>query len=92
MQLPAPCELLAVDDNYKFPCAKVMVHSLGSGLCHSVPVKENHVKVLIDQVKSYFANYPVPVPNEEMRELGEARNSFIQWPCNAIVLTEVYIH
>ena len=92
MQLPASCELLAVDGNYKFPCAKAMVHSIGSGVCHSVPVKENHVKVLVDQVKSYFANYPLPVPNEEMRELGEARNSFIQWPRNAIVLTEVYMH
>ena len=71
-------EMLVIDGSYKFPCAKGMVHSVGSGLCHSVPAKENYVKVLVDQVKSYFAKYPFPVPNDEMGELGEARNSFIQ--------------
>ncbi|KAJ9548635.1 hypothetical protein OSB04_021178 [Centaurea solstitialis] len=89
LQLPAPCELLAVDGNYKFPCAKGMVHPMGDGLCHSSPIKANYMKVQVDQVKNYFAYYPLPVPNEEMTQLGQARNSFIQWPRDAIVLTRV---
>ncbi|KAJ9556465.1 hypothetical protein OSB04_011079 [Centaurea solstitialis] len=71
IQLPAPCDLLAVEGDYKFPCAKGMVHSIGNGLCHFVPVKADYVKVHVDQVSKTFVNFPLPLPNEEMKEPKE---------------------
>ncbi|KAJ9560349.1 hypothetical protein OSB04_005509 [Centaurea solstitialis] len=88
IQLPAPCRLIVVDGDNKVPCAKGMVHSIGEGLCHCVPVKADYVKVHVDQVVKDFEKYPLPVPNEEMTKLGQARTTFIQWPRDAIVFTK----
>ena len=44
LQLHAPCHLIVVDGDNKVPCAKGMVHSIGEGLCHCVPVKANFLK------------------------------------------------
>ncbi|KAJ9539146.1 hypothetical protein OSB04_031879 [Centaurea solstitialis] len=88
VQLLAPCDLLVVDGDYKFPCAKGMLHSIGDGLCHPVPMKENYVKVHVDQVNKIFANFLLPMLKEEMKELGDARNSFIQGPRKAIFLIQ----
>ncbi|KAJ9536558.1 hypothetical protein OSB04_un000257 [Centaurea solstitialis] len=88
LQLPAPCRLIVVDGDNKVPCAKGMVHSIGEGLCHCIPVKADYVKVHVDQVVTDFEMYPLPVPNEEMTKLGQARTTFIQWPRDAIVFTK----
>ena len=64
---------------------------MGEGLCHCIPVKADFVKVHVDQVVKDFEMYPLPVPNEEMTNLGQPRTNFIQWPRDAIIFTQVYL-
>lgn len=75
-------------------CATGMVLPYGNGLIHSVPLRKNHLKVLVHEIKKDFANFrlPVPITANEVINLEDAVDTSIQWPRVAIVLTKVHIY
>ncbi|CAH1445292.1 unnamed protein product [Lactuca virosa] len=86
---PTQCKLVlpygALDQN----CATGLVFPYGDGLIHSLPLRENHMKVLIDQINKDFQSLPIPVVTDEVSNLQNAVGQIIQWPRNAIILTEI---
>lgn len=72
-------------------CATGMVYSSGSGPVHGVSIREGHTKVHVDHVEKQYIklDIPVSVPDAEIYQLNEARNTFIQWPKKAIVMSKV---
>lgn len=72
-------------------CATDLVFPYGDGLIHSLPLRENHMKVLIDQINKDFQSLPIPVVTDEVSNLQNAVGQIIQWPRNAIILTQVHI-
>lgn len=73
-------------------CAKGLVFPYGNGLIHSLPLRKNHLKVLIDEIDKNFENIPLPVKTMEVSKLQQAVGTTIQWPRDAIVVAKVYIH
>ncbi|CAI9294065.1 unnamed protein product [Lactuca saligna] len=86
---PTQCKLVlpygALDQN----CATGLVFPYGDGLIHSLPLRENHMKVLIYQINKDFQSLPIPVVTGEVNNLQNAVGQIIQWPRNAIILTQI---
>ncbi|CAI9276367.1 unnamed protein product [Lactuca saligna] len=86
---PTQCKLVlpygALDQN----CASGLVFPYGNGLIHSLPMPENHLKVLIDKINKDFQGLPIPVVTDEASNLQSVVGQIIQWPRNAIILTEI---
>ncbi|CAI9264530.1 unnamed protein product [Lactuca saligna] len=86
---PTQCKLVlpygALDQN----CASGLVFPYGNGLIHSLPLRENYLKVLIDKINKDFQGLSIPVVTDEASNLQSAVGQIIQWPRNAIILTEI---
>ena len=91
LQNPTQCKLVlpygALDKN----CASGVVFPYENGLIHSLPLRENHHKVLIEKINKDFQGLPIPVVTDEVSNLQNAVGQIIQWPRNAIILTQVHI-
>ncbi|KAI3768402.1 hypothetical protein L2E82_19060 [Cichorium intybus] len=85
---PTPCELMLPYGAMDQKCATGLVFPYGNGLIHSLPLSENHLKVMIDQINTKFQVFPVPVATDEVNDLQGAVGQIIQWPRNGIVLTK----
>nr|KAJ0190258.1 hypothetical protein LSAT_V11C800448240 [Lactuca sativa] len=85
---PTQCKLVlpygALDQN----CISELVFPYGNGLIHSLPLRENHLKVLIDKVNKDFQGLPILVVIDEASNLQSVVSQIIQWPRNAIIVTE----
>ena len=47
------------------------------------PLQDGHISVSVETIVSGFedTSIPVPLPNVGLEKLGDARGSFISWPC-----------
>ncbi|XP_052623355.1 uncharacterized protein LOC111876917 [Lactuca sativa] len=85
IKMPTPCELVLPYGELDQKCAKGLVFPYGNGLIHTLPLRENHLKVLIDDIDSRYENFPVPVMTKEVANLQGAVGTVIQWPRIAII-------
>ncbi|CAH1442273.1 unnamed protein product [Lactuca virosa] len=85
--MPTPCELVLPYGELDQKCAKGLVFSYGNGLIHTLPLRENHLKVMIDNIDRY-ENFPLPVMTKEVANLQGAVGTVIQWPRIAIILAK----
>nr|KAJ0219417.1 hypothetical protein LSAT_V11C300151710 [Lactuca sativa] len=86
---PTQCKLVLPYGALDQDCATDLVFPYGDGLIHSLPLRENHMKVLIDQINKDFQSLPIPVVTDEVSNLQNAVGQIIQWPRNAIILTQI---
>ena len=73
-------------------CARGMVFPYNDGLIRSLPLRENHLKVMIDNIDERYKGIPVPVMTNEVGTLEDAVGTVIQWSRIAIVLSKVHLH
>lgn len=92
MQDITRCDLVLPYGEMNQKCARGMVFPYNDGLIHSCPLRENHLKVLVDDVEERFKAIPVPVMTDEVSILEKAIGTVIQWPRSAIVLGKVYLY
>ncbi|CAI9300520.1 unnamed protein product [Lactuca saligna] len=69
IKMPTPCELVLPYGELDQKCAKGLVFPYGNGLIHTLPLRKNHLKVLIDDIDSRYENFPVPVMTKEVANL-----------------------
>ncbi|CAH1436559.1 unnamed protein product [Lactuca virosa] len=87
-EMPTPCELVLTYGELDQKCAKGLVFPYGNGLLHTLPLRENHLKVMIDDIDSRYENFPLPVMTKEVANLQGAVGTVIQWPRIAIILAK----
>nr|KAJ0203547.1 hypothetical protein LSAT_V11C500228780 [Lactuca sativa] len=88
IKMPTPCELVLPYGELDQKCAKGLVFPYGNGLIHTLPLRENHLKVMIDDIDSRYENFPLPVMTKEVANLQGAVGTVIQWPRIAIILAK----
>nr|KAJ0204323.1 hypothetical protein LSAT_V11C500255050 [Lactuca sativa] len=86
--MPTPCELVLPYGELDQKCAKGLVFPYGNGLIHTLPLRENHLKVMIDDIDSRYENLPLRVMTKEVANLQGAVGTVIQWPRIAIILAK----
>lgn len=60
---------------------------LSSTLVHGVQVETGFIKVQVDMINDIFKTVPLEKPpNEEIKTLGDAVHTFVQWPKRDIAL------
>nr|KAJ0224537.1 hypothetical protein LSAT_V11C100047740 [Lactuca sativa] len=82
------CDLMLPYGDMNQKCARGMVFPYNDGLIHSVPLHENHLKVMIDNIDERYKGISVPVMTNEVGILEDAVGTVIQWPRIAIVLSK----
>ncbi|CAH1432987.1 unnamed protein product [Lactuca virosa] len=87
--MATPCELVLPYRELDQQCAKVLVFPYGNRLIRSLPLQENHQKVLIDDINSRYENFYVLVMTKEVSNLQGAVGTVIQWSRIAIILAKV---
>ncbi|CAI9282789.1 unnamed protein product [Lactuca saligna] len=86
--MSSPCELVLPYGELDQKCDKGLVFPCGNGLIHTLPLRENHLKVMIDNIDSRYENFPLPVMTKEVANLQGAVGTVIQWPQIAIILAK----
>ena len=51
---------------------------------HCVPLQDGCAKVKINIVKNEARGFPLPVPEQEFANLGQAKDNYVQWPLELI--------
>nr|KAJ0195531.1 hypothetical protein LSAT_V11C700381010 [Lactuca sativa] len=69
-------------------CARGMVFPYNDGLIRSLPLCENHLKVMIDSIDAIYKGIPVPVMTNEVGILKDAVGTVIQRSRITIVLSK----
>nr|KAJ0189162.1 hypothetical protein LSAT_V11C800443420 [Lactuca sativa] len=82
------CDLVLPYGDMNQKCARGMVFPYNDGLIHSLPLRENHLKVMIDNIDERYKGIPIPVMTNEVGILEDAFGTVIQWPRIAIVLSK----
>lgn len=82
------CDLVLPYGDMNQKCARGMVFPYNDGLIHSLPLRENHLKVMIDNIDERYKGIPVPVMTNEVGTPEDAVGTVIQWPRIAIVLSK----
>ncbi|XP_042755740.2 uncharacterized protein LOC111903276 [Lactuca sativa] len=82
------CDLVLPYGDMNQKCARGMVFPYNDGLIHSLPLRENHLKVMIDNIDERYKGIPVPVMTNEVGTLEDAVGTVIQWSRIAIVLSK----
>ncbi|CAH1422032.1 unnamed protein product [Lactuca virosa] len=88
IKMPTPCELVLPYGELDQKYAKGLVIPYGNGLIHTLPLRENHLKVLVHDIDCRYENFPVPVMTKEVANLQKAVGTLIQWPQIAIILAK----
>ncbi|CAH1415850.1 unnamed protein product [Lactuca virosa] len=88
IKMPTPCELVLPYGELDKKCAKGLVFPYGNGLIHTLPLRENHLKVMINDIDSRYENFPLLVMTKEVANLQGAVGTVIQWPRIAIILAK----
>lgn len=63
---------------------------MNSNIIHTSSVLNDHYRVSVDAVRSEYMKLPLPVvpwPGE-IKLLGEAKKSFVQWPIRLVIFDE----
>ena len=84
-----PCSLqLRIVGSIPVDAGRGMVYPLLPGtLVHGVQVDTGFIKVQVDMINDIFKSVPLEKPpNEEIKTLGDAVHTFVQWPKRDIVL------
>ncbi|CAI9281793.1 unnamed protein product [Lactuca saligna] len=87
-KMPSPYESMLPYGELDQKCAKGSVFPYGNGLIHRLPLRENHLKVMIDDIDSIYENFPLSVMTKEVANLQGAVCTVIQWPQIAIILAK----
>nr|KAJ0223770.1 hypothetical protein LSAT_V11C200069380 [Lactuca sativa] len=82
------CDLVLPYGDMNQKCARGMVFPYNDGLIHSLPLRENHLKVMIDNIDERYKGIHVPVITNEVGTLEDAVGTVIQWPRITIVLSK----
>ncbi|CAH1444016.1 unnamed protein product [Lactuca virosa] len=82
------CDLVLPYGDMNQKCARGMVFPYNDGLIHSLPLRENHLKVMIDNIDESYKGVPIPVMTNEVGILEDAVGTVIQWSRIAIVLSK----
>nr|KAJ0211205.1 hypothetical protein LSAT_V11C400196840 [Lactuca sativa] len=88
VQMPTPCELVLPYGELDQKYAKGLVFPYRNELIHTLPLRENHLKVMKDDIDSRYENFPLPVLTKEVSNLQGAVGTVIQWPRIAIILAK----
>lgn len=64
---------------------------IGPILVHGKELASDSVKVSVDDVIAEFQTVPLPTPSNELRRIGDAAGSFVQWPKHLVTLGQVRI-
>ena len=76
-------------------CAHATVYPVGDGLIHGSKLRKGHMRVSVLKVLNRQEELELPMPDEDILNLGGACEGFIQWPIGAIACFSVllaYIH
>ncbi|GJZ99266.1 hypothetical protein Tco_0671817 [Tanacetum coccineum] len=68
----------------KILCAHASVYPIGDGLIHGKRLRKGYMRVSVLKVLNRQEDLELPVPDEDILNLGGALNAFIQWPIGAI--------
>ncbi|GKD65976.1 hypothetical protein Tco_1308084 [Tanacetum coccineum] len=68
----------------KILCAHAAVYPVGDGLIHGKKLRKGHMRVSVFKVLNRQEELKLPVPDEDIPNLGGALSAFIQWPIGAI--------
>ncbi|CAH1413653.1 unnamed protein product [Lactuca virosa] len=66
------CDLVLPYGDMNQKCARGMIFPYNDGLIHSLPLRENHLKVMIDNIDERYKGVPVPVMTNEVGILEDA--------------------
>nr|KAJ0222087.1 hypothetical protein LSAT_V11C200066020 [Lactuca sativa] len=62
IKMPTPYELVLSYGELYQKCVNGLVFPYGNGLIHTLPLRENHIKVMIDDIDSRYENFPRKSP------------------------------
>ncbi|CAI9289874.1 unnamed protein product [Lactuca saligna] len=82
------CDLVLPYGDMNQKCARGMVFPYNDGFIHSLPLRENHLKVMIDNIDERYKAIPVLVMTNEVGTLEDVVGSVIQCQWIAIVLSK----
>ena len=86
MQEATECDLVIFFGPTPTTLAKDMVHPPQAG----AQLRPNHLRVTVDRItQEWAAKIPLPVPDDDMVVLDDARHGIVQWPKNQIILDKV---
>lgn len=94
MQKPIPCCLWAINsESNKVIVARGTVYPKntcgGPLLVHGEEVASDSVKVSVDDLVAEFQTVPLPIPSNELKRIGDAAGSFVQWPRHLVSFGQV---
>ncbi|CAI9279335.1 unnamed protein product [Lactuca saligna] len=81
------CDLVLPYGAMNQKCARGIVFPYNDGLIHSLPLRENHLKVMVDNIDERYKGIPIPVMTNEVGTLEDVVGTVIQWTQIAIVLS-----
>ncbi|CAI9271355.1 unnamed protein product [Lactuca saligna] len=62
IKMPTPYELVLSYGELYQKCVNGLVFPYGNGLIHTLPLRENHIKVMIDDIDNRYENFPRKSP------------------------------
>ncbi|GJV31109.1 hypothetical protein Tco_1391509 [Tanacetum coccineum] len=68
----------------KILCAHASVYPVGDGLIHGKRLRKGYMRVSVLKVLNRQEGLELPMPDEDIPNLGGALGAFIQWPIGAI--------
>ncbi|GKB68560.1 hypothetical protein Tco_0929972, partial [Tanacetum coccineum] len=68
----------------KILCAHALVYPIEDGLIHGKWLQKGYMRVSVLKVLNRQEDLELPMPDEDILNLGGALNAFIQWPIGAI--------
>ena len=68
-----------------------MVYPVGDGLIHGSKLRKGHMRVSVLKVLNRQEELELPVPDEDIPNLGGTCGAFIQWPIGAIACFSVLL-
>lgn len=86
--IPDRCEL-CVDEVPPRVVALGRVHEGGGSTIHHVPLTDDLVRVVVEEVRD--ADAQVPIPTSEVQLVGQALNTFIPWPRHLVRAVSVQV-
>ena len=72
-------------------CAHATVYPVGDGLIHGKRLRKGHMRVSVLKVLNRQEGLELPVPDEDIPNLGGTAGAFIQWPIGAIARFSVLL-
>ena len=79
------CYLYLQEPNRRI-VAEAQLYKLAT-MCHNMKIQESELKVSVTVVREGEEDAYLPLPNDEVQKLGNAKGCFILWPRELVSLT-----